>query len=133
MGKASGTGQKNVVKPRIKHVAGEGLGVFSGGEADTQPTSVNACLFSLDLKVKLRSGDLIRFSKGDTVTLVRTATKTISIFVKNIPTVEYTGKIKEQLLECMSKGYVYSGKIEAVGANTFRAVVRGGVLGYASA
>lgn len=134
MGKASGTSQQNVVKPKIQHVIGDGTGAPLGGETSTQPTQVNACLFSVELKIKYSSGNgELQFKKGDRVTLVRVTSDEVAIFIKNQRLSSYTGTLKVRLLECMAKGYVYSGEVENVGANTLRAVVRGGVLSHATA
>tara|TARA_Y100000114_G_scaffold155435_1_gene179605 strand:+ start:12844 stop:13248 length:405 start_codon:yes stop_codon:yes gene_type:complete len=134
MGKASGTNQHNVVKPKIQHVVGDGTGASFGGETSTQPTSVNACLFSVELKIKNSPSEGDRqFKKGDSVTLVRVTSDDLGIFVANRRISSYTGQLKSQLLECMAKGYVYAGKVENVGANTLRAIVRGGVLSHATA
>ena len=131
MGRGSGTTQKNVQKPRVRHDAGDGGGVSSfGDETPGSETSVNACLFSLELKVNYAAGNDPRATRGDTVTLARVDAGEIGVFVGNRRFSLYTGKQKDRLLECMAMGYVYSGQVQSVGANTLRAIVKGGVLGH---
>lgn len=130
MGRGSGTTQKDVQKPRVRHDAGDGSGVPSfGGETSSSETSVNACLFSLELKINYAAGGP-RVMRGDTVTLVRMSASEIGIFVDNKRLSSYTGKQKALLLKCMTKGFVYSGQVQSVGANTLRAIVKGGVLSH---
>jgi len=131
MGRGSGTTQQGVKKPRAIHVAGDGSGVSSfGGGTSSSETSPNVCLFSLDLRIKYVAGNDPRATRGDTVTLARVSGDEVGIFVGNRRFSSYTGKQKDRLLECMAKGYVYSGQVQSVGANTLRAIVKGGVLSH---
>lgn len=133
MGKGSGTGQKGVLKPKIKHVDGDGGGVSAfGGDTESNDTTKNICLFSLEITIKLR-GVVKEFRRGDRVTLAQTKTGEIGIFINNQQVSSYNGQNKNKLLKCMVKGYVYSGKVQSIGANTLRVIVTGGVLSYASA
>ena len=131
MGRGSGTTQQDVKKPRVTHVIGDGGGVslFGGGTSGSEASS-NICLFSLDLKIKYAAGNDPRASRGSTVTLARVGVDEIGVFVGNRQFAAYTGKQKGRLLECMAKGYIYSGLVQSVGANTLRAIVKGGVLGH---
>lgn len=131
MGKGSSTSQLDVKKSKIKHVAGDGSGISSfGGGVSGSETSTNVCLFSLDLKIKYTAGGNLIFTRGDAVTLAKVNADEVGIFIKNRRFSSYTGKQKDRLLECMAKGYVYSGQVQSVGANTLRAVVKGGVLSH---
>lgn len=133
MGKGSSTSQKGVVKPKVKHIVGDGGGVSEfGGNADPDNVSKNICLFSLDITIKLR-GVVKDVRRGDRVTLVQITTGEIGIFINNRQVSKYNGQAKNKLLKCMAKGYVYSGKVQSIGANTLKAIVTGGVLGYVSA
>lgn len=131
MGRGSGTSQQGVRKPKVAHMPGDGEGVVSfGGEVLGDEVSPNTCVFSLDLKIKYGAGADPRATRGDVVTLVRVGTDEIGIFIGNRQFSSYVGKQKARLLECMAKGYVYSGRVQSVGANTLRAIVKGGVLGH---
>jgi hypothetical protein len=131
VGRGSGTTQQGVKKPKTIHIIGDGGGVSSfGGGASSSETSSNICLFSLDLKIKYAAGGSPRATRGDTVTLARISADEVGVFVSNRRLSSYTGKQKERLLECMARGYVYSGQVQSVGANTLRAIVKGGVLGH---
>lgn len=133
MGKGSGTGQKGVVKPKLKHVVGDGGGSSAlGGDVESDNTPKNICLFSLGIAIKL-SGGIQKFNRGDRVTLTQIKTDEVGVFVNNQRVSSYNGQDKNKLLKCMGKGYVYSGIVQSIGANTLRAVVAGGVLSYASA
>jgi len=134
MGKGSSTSQLDVKKSKIRHTAGDGSGVSSfGGGISGSETSANVCLFSLELKIKYASNDSLRFKQGDSVTLAKVNGDEIGIFVSNRRFASYEGKQKDRLLECMAKGYAYSGKVQSVGANTLRAIVKGGVLSHEAA
>lgn len=134
MGKGSSTSQLNVTKPKIGHTVGDGSGTSSfGGGASGGESSSNVCLFSLELKIKYIPNDSLKFGRGDTVTLAKVNTDEIGIFIKNRRFSSYTGKQKKRLLNCMANGYVYSGQVEGVGANSLRAVVKGGSLSHVAA
>lgn len=131
MGRGAGTTQQGVRKPRATHIAGDGSGISSfGGEMSSSEASSNVCLFSLDLKIKYAANNDPRAARGDTVTLVRVDADEVGVFVSNRRFSSYTGRQKGRLLECMAKGYVYSGQVQSVGANTLRAIVKGGVLSH---
>lgn len=133
MGKGTGTSQLDVKKSKIKHTVGDGSGASFGGDAPSSEKSINVCLISLELKIKYVPGSGVQFSKGDSVTLAKVNGSEIGVFIANRRFSTYEGKQKGRLLECMAKGYVYSGKVQSVGANTLRAVVRGGVLSHEAA
>ncbi len=131
MGRGSGTSQQGVSKPRATHMPGEGGGITSfGGEVFGDEASPNTCLLSLELKIKYVAGADPRATRGDTVTLARVSSDEVGVFVRNRQFSSYVGKRKDRLLECMARGYVYSGQVQSVGANTLRAIVKGGVLGH---
>lgn len=133
MGRGSGTTQQGVKKPKASHMSsnGDGGGIPSfGGGVSSSETSSNICLFSIDLRIKYAAGSSPRMTRGDTVTLARITADEVGVFVGNRRFSSYTGKQKDLLLECMAKGYVYSGQVQSVGANTLRAIVKGGVLGH---
>jgi len=131
MGRGSGTTQQGVEKPRATHIAGDGSGISSfGGDISDNETPSNLCLFSLDLKIKYAAGTDPRVVRGDTVILARVGTDDIGIFVGNRKLSSYGGRQKRRLLGCMTQGFVYSGQVQSIGANTLHAVVKGGVLGY---
>lgn len=131
MGRGSGTNQQGVSKPRVAHMPGDGGDITSfGGEVFGDEASPNTCLFSLELKIKYVAGTDPRATRGDTVTLARVGADEVGVFVRNRQFSSYVGQQKDRLLECMAKGYVYSGQVQSVGANTLRAIVKGGVLGH---
>lgn len=134
MGKGSGTGQLDVKKAGIKHTVGDGSGVSSfGGDTPSSETSANVCLFSLELKIKYTPNSNLQFTRGDSVTLAKISGDEIGVFIKNRRFSSYTGQQKDRLLQCMAKGYIYSGQVQSVGANTLRAIVQGGVLSHETA
>jgi hypothetical protein len=129
MGRGSGTTQKGVSKPKAEHTlsAGGEIAVFGDEEFS------NVCLFSLELKIKYTAGTIHQATRGDTVTLARVASGEIGVFVNNRHFSSYAGEHKDRLLVCMAKGYVYSGQVQNVGANTLRVILEGGVLGHEAA
>lgn len=127
MGKGSSTRQLDVKKAPVKHIVGDGSGMSSFGGMSDGESSANVCLLSLELRIKYTPDGNLQFGRGDAVTLAKVGDE-IGVFIKNRRFSSYTGQQKDRLLQCMAKGYIYSGQVQSVGANTLRAIVQGGVL-----
>ena len=126
MGRGSGTSQQGVSKPKAEHapVIGGEIAVLGDEE------SLNICLFTMELKIKYAADTVHQVARGSAVTLARVASDEVGVFIDNKRFSSYAGEQKDRLLACMAKGYVYSGRVQNVGANTLRIVEKGGALGH---
>lgn len=120
MGKGSGTNQKNVIKPAAKYSAAAATVGGGGGYAGED---IQNCLFGL--KIELNNIDTSIINIGDNATLVGSDGEGIDIFVNNEWFDTYLGRHKKLLLRCMSEGFVYAGKVTAIGAGSVTIEVKG--------